>query len=117
MLQFILTSILMIAMGTVLYLLVRAMPRIGEQESSIKSGIVARWMASEIPEKIDYALNNFLLKFLRKLKVSILKFDNVVTKKLHNIKSENENGKPKIDFRDITGDKVVKDDKPDNNNS
>ena len=108
MLQFILTDILMVSLGTVLYLIARSLPRIGE-EPTTKQNMFERWVASELPEKFDIAFNNFLLKLLRKLKLLLLKADNSLTHHLKKI-APNGNGKeiggltgkPKIDFKDIT---------------
>lgn len=107
MLQFILTDILMVSLGTILYLVARSLPRIGE-EPTTKQNMFERWVSSEMPEKFDAAFNNFLLKFLRKLKLVLLKADNSITRHLKKI-APNGNGKqlggltgkPKIDYKDI----------------
>ncbi len=99
--EFIFTIILMVCLGTVLYLTVQALPRIEEVPSEEK-GFLERWARSEMPEKIDAAFNNFLLKFLRRTKVLILKLDNVLAKHLQKIKPE-ENKRPNIDFKEISG--------------
>ena len=56
------TIILMICLGTVLYLTVQALPRIEEVPSDEK-GFLERWAHSEVPEKIDAAFNNFFQIF------------------------------------------------------
>jgi hypothetical protein len=99
--EFIFTTILMICLGTVLYLTVQALPRI-EEVPSDEQGFLERWAHSEMPEKIDAAFNNFLLKFLRKIKVLILKFDNVLAKHLQKMRTE-EDKRPNIDFKEISG--------------
>jgi hypothetical protein len=99
--EFIFTTILMICLGTVLYLTVQALPRIEEVPSDEK-GFLDRWANSEMPEKIDAAFNNFLLKFLRKIKVLVLKLDNTLAKHLQKIKPE-EDKRPNIDFKEISG--------------
>jgi hypothetical protein len=99
--EFIFTIILMICVGTVLYLMVQALPRIEEVPSEEK-GFLERWGHSEMPEKIDAAFNNFLLKFLRKIKVFVLKFDNTLAKHLQKIKPE-EDKRPTIDFKEMSG--------------
>jgi hypothetical protein len=108
-LQFILTNVLLLSAGAILIIMVRALPRISEEESRAKASLLERWIASELPEKIDLALNNFLVKFLRKSKVWILKIDNLLAKHLKNIKTENGNGKPKPDFKEIMGERVGED--------
>jgi hypothetical protein len=99
--ELIFTLVLMICLGTVLYLTVQALPRIEEVPSEEK-GFLERWAHSEVPEKIDAAFNNFLLKFLRKIKVLVLKLDNALAKHLQKIKPE-EDKRPNIDFKEISG--------------
>ncbi len=105
MLQFILTNVLMISLGAILYVVVRTLPRIEESGIEEKKGVFERWITSEVPEKIDVALNGFLFKFLRKFRVVLLKADNSVTGRLEKLKPENvANGKaPAIDFKEISG--------------
>ena len=99
--EFIFTIILMICVGIVLYLTVQTLPRIEEAPSDQK-GFLERWAHSEMPGKIDAAFNNFLLKFLRRNKVLMLKLDNVLAKHLQKIKPE-EDKRPAIDFKEISG--------------
>jgi len=112
MFQFIFTNILMVSTGVVIYVIVRALPRLEPEPQPEKKSVLDRWIASEIPEKIDSALNGFLVKFLRKLKVLLLKVDNTLSGHLQKIKSEtggtaNGNGKqkPVIDFKEIAAEK------------
>ena len=102
MVEFIFTIILMISLGFILYLMVRALPRVVEDEAQ-ESNFLDRWAHSQIPEKVDAALNLFLLKFLRKTKIVILKFDNVLGRHLQKMKPEADSKKPTIDFKDVTG--------------
>jgi hypothetical protein len=102
MIQFIFTDIFMLSLGAVLYLMVRALPRIAEEPSE-KKNFLDRWAHSDIPEKMDTALNGFLLKFLRKVKILVLKVDNALSKELRKIKSEENGAKPAIDFKEILG--------------
>jgi hypothetical protein len=99
--EFIFIIVLMICLGTVLYLTVQTLPRLEEVPSDDR-GFFERWAHSEMPEKIDAALNNFLLKFLRKVKVLVLKLDNALAKHLQKIKP-GEDKRPAIDFKEISG--------------
>ncbi len=101
--EFIFTIVLMICLGTVLYLMVQALPRIEEAPTPERT-LFERWAHSEIPEKIDAAFDNFLLKFLRKIKVMVLKLDNALARHLQKIKPE-EDKRPNIDFKEISGQK------------
>jgi len=104
MVEFIFTTILMVSLSGVLYLMVRALPRV-EEVPSTKTNFLDRWAHSEIPEKVDAALNGFLLKFLRKIKVGVLKLDNKLAHHLQKITHEEREKEKKsdIDFVGITG--------------
>ena len=82
--------------------MVIALPRIEEVPTEQKN-FFDRWAHSEIPEKVDAAFNGFLLKFLRKIKVFILKLDNMLGKHLQKINPENKKNKSNIDFKQISG--------------
>ncbi len=104
MIFFILNLILMVSLGAVLYLMVSALPRVAEAEgddADDRRSLLDRWAHSEIPEKLDASINGFLLKFLRKFKVTILKLDNAISSHLRKISAEEDGRKPGIDFRDI----------------
>lgn len=95
MLQFILTNILMISMGAMVYLFVRSLPRIAEEpDTASRKNLVDRLIASEIPEKLDAVFNGFLAKFLRRFRVVLLRIDNALTEWLKKVKNgEDKNGK------------------------
>ncbi|HUZ92580.1 MAG TPA: hypothetical protein VNG29_01105, partial [Candidatus Paceibacterota bacterium] len=59
MLQFLLTTILLLSVGAILLVAVRTLPRIEDDGAIEKKGILERWIASEIPEKIDASLHGF----------------------------------------------------------
>ncbi len=119
----------MISAGVVIYVIVRALPRLEPGPQPERRNIMERWIASEIPERIDRALNNFFVKFLRKLKILLLRVDNVLSGHLQKIKPEatgaqNGNSKPKplIDFKEIAnerngGNQVAKEENLSNNQS
>ena len=93
----------MVSLSTVLYLVVRAMPRIEEEPSADRRSFLERWGHSHIPEKVDAVFNSFLLKLLRKFKVLVLKMDNSLAKHLQKVKPEEAGKKPSIDFKEIAG--------------
>jgi hypothetical protein len=96
----------MISLGVILYIAVRTLPRIEESAPTEKKSVMERWIASEVPGKLDAALNGFLVKFLRKLKVFLLKVDNSLSLRLRKINPETdplEKTKPNIDFSEISG--------------
>jgi len=91
----------MFSLSAVLYLMVRALPRLADEPPSERRGFLDRWAHSDIPEKIDASWNAFWLKSLRRFKVSVSKLDNAVTARLHKISREKNEAKA-IDFKDIT---------------
>ncbi len=103
--QFIITDIIMLSLGAMLYLAVRALPRIEEDTAATRGHtLVDRLLHSEIPHKIDAVVNSYSGKFFRKLKVLLMKFDNYLTHRIKKMNTHmNGTGKPKIDFKDVTG--------------
>ena len=103
MLEFAFVTALMICLSAVLYLMVRALPRIAEDPAGESKGMLDRWAHSEIPEKIDIFLNSFLFKFLRKIKVVVLKLDNNLGSHLQKMKAKEDEHERKsaINFREI----------------
>lgn len=101
--QFILTNILMLSLGVILYVVVRTLPRVDETAVSEKKGAWERWLASGMPERIDRALNGFLFKLLKRVRVLLLKADNAVSGQLKKVKKEENGGAAKsgVDFRAI----------------
>lgn len=91
----------MISTGAILFIIIRALPRLGEESSDAKMGILDRWVMSEIPEKIDQSLNSYLEKFLRKSHVWILKLDNNISRLLKKVKPNGNGVKNGFDFKDI----------------
>ena len=96
--MFIFTILLMLALGAVLYLMVRALPRVTD-EPEAKESFLDRWAHSELPEKIDTAFNSFLVKFLRRVKVFALKFDNAVSAGLRQGGRRRKRERQKTDIR------------------
>ncbi len=101
--MFAFTTVLMLSLSMVLYLMVRVLPRIAEDPQTEKHGILDRWAHSQFPEKVDVALNGFLLKLMRKLRVVVMKTDNALSKHLQKVKPEENGKKPVIDFKEIAG--------------
>ncbi len=94
----------MVSVSVILYMAVRTLPRIEEEPAVEKKGVFERWITSEMPEKIDKALNGFLFKSIKKARVLLLRFDNTLGDHLKKIKPDgNGNGKLHLDFSAITG--------------
>ena len=105
--MFVFTLILMAALAVLLYLMAKALPRVADMpdEDGGGSGDASRnpWARSHVPEKIDTAINNFLVKFLRKVRLTTLKIDNAVSAHLAKVKPDANAKKPAIDFKEIAG--------------
>lgn len=94
--EFILTNLSLISAGLIIYLLIRALPRVDEKDIKEK-GLIDKWISSGIPEKIDRIINSVLEKILRKIKVFLLKIDNLLSKRLQKIKDEKSSKESLID--------------------
>lgn len=106
MFEFILTNILLISFGTILYFIAKTIPRIeNDQNIEEKRGILEKFIISDLPHKFDYLLNFYSGKILRKLKVLILRFDNYLTIKLKSINLNNND--KKINFDDLNNDQKL----------
>lgn len=92
--QFILMNVLMVSVGAILVLVARTLPRV-DHDVPVRTNVIERFVASEIPEKLDAVFNSASSKFLRKLRVWVLKLDNAIHRQLSKIKlqkEENANG-------------------------
>jgi hypothetical protein len=94
--SFILETLIFLSLGAIILVLARALPRI-EDESS--AGYLRKGkMSGKIPlDKIDESLNLVLHKALRRMKIFIMKADNLVTNKLKSFRSDSKkdgNGLP-----------------------
>ncbi len=109
MLQFVFTNIFLLSLGVLLYLSVRSLPRLEEEApAERKRHWLERWIASEIPHRLDEAVSLYLGKLLRKTKVWLLRFDNILTRHLSKLSHEQQSKDNRIDFNEINkeGDEV-----------
>lgn len=81
----------MTSLAVMVYLIARAVPKIDENVVLARSkNSFFDNLVHKLPlEKIDLISSNLLEKLLRRVKIIILKIDNVLTKKLGNFKSVN----------------------------
>ncbi len=71
------------SLGLVIYMIARAIPRVPEETSSPRrSNWVDRLMAKIPMSRIDDNINSFFAKFLRKLRVVVMKMDNFINDRL-----------------------------------
>jgi hypothetical protein len=90
-------NILLVGAGAVLWLLIRALPRM-DDEAPRARGWFERWLTSELPGRIDTFVNTLWLHSLRRFKVFVLRLDNGINQKLQRMKLESGEG--------IKGDKI-----------
>lgn len=88
MLTFALEIVMVVCLGFILYLFARALPRVSDTtEVPPEARMQERWLSRAI-EKADGWLTAFFEKFLRRMKVWILKVDNWVSVRLNRFKKE-----------------------------
>lgn len=89
--NFILQIAIMLSLGMIIYLMARAVPRVGDE---ISKPIVKfdHWFGPLRLEKLDVLLGNFLEKLLRKIKLFLMKLDNVTNNYLDKVKQTKLNG-------------------------
>lgn len=102
--KFVLEIIIFISLGGVLYLLVRALPRVDDQVFNQPTEIKTHWFSIYL-EKIDRWLKALLERWLRRLRVIILKFDNTVSRKLNTFKKEEPKTNGLVDVKNSDRDK------------
>ncbi|MBI3638647.1 hypothetical protein HY227_02800 [Candidatus Wolfebacteria bacterium] len=92
--NFILQIALMFSLGLMIYLVARAVPRIGDDiQVSPSVNKLDRLIASLPLEKIDSVFGSFLEKTLRRLRLVLMRLDNNVGNYLNKIKKfNNANG-------------------------
>ena len=91
--DFLLQTIFFSSIAFVIYLMARALPRVQDQTETTgtKPDYFGQMMKKLPLEKVDSAVNSFLSKLLRKLKIVILKIDNLVNKLLNRTKKAEKN--------------------------
>ncbi len=98
--NFILQLIVMLSLGAIIYLIARAAPRVTEAESSLSKENYFDKLMQKLPlEKADAFVSAYLEWFLRKLKIVILRLENIVEKHFRKLKPVEVSGvieKPSI---------------------
>lgn len=89
--NFILQIFIMVSLGTIVFLVARTLPRITETETVNPPKRKINWFSSFPFEKIDEAINAFMEKFLRRIKLILMKMDNTVSKHLNKFKKNGNN--------------------------
>ena len=92
MLTFIVEMVMIVSFAAVLYVVIRVLPRVEETEVE---GVVPHHVVAKLTdyfERFDAWFAFVFEKFLRRVRVLILKLDIVVSRKLSRFKKENGNG-------------------------
>ncbi|NCO15511.1 hypothetical protein AUJ30_00515 [Candidatus Wolfebacteria bacterium CG1_02_39_135] len=89
--NFILQIAIMLSLGTMIYLMARAVPRVADEISKPETKFDG-WLNRLRLEKFDVLLGNFLEKLLRKIKLFLMKLDNVTNNYLDKVKQTKLNG-------------------------
>jgi hypothetical protein len=77
----------MLSLGTLVYLIARTVPRISDTAQTLPKENYFDRLIKKLPiEKADALASSLMEKLLRKLKVVVLKLDNLVTKHLRSLK-------------------------------
>ncbi|MEK7554634.1 MAG: hypothetical protein AAB518_01455 [Patescibacteria group bacterium] len=89
--DFILQIILFGSLGVIVYLMARAVPRVVDTGEPVHPTGRFDRMLSRLPlRQVDDRLNGYFEKFLRRVKVFILRFNNSVDAKLAKLRKMNE---------------------------
>ena|SRR3989344_2452307 len=97
--NFILQIIIMFSLGVIIYLIARASPRVGDIEIIDESyhNKLDR-IISRLPlDEIDVVISSAVEKFLRKSRLFLMKWDNLLSNHLKKIKKTNGSGSNKED--------------------
>lgn len=86
---FILHILMMFSLGVIVFLAAAALPRISDTETTAAGRNKTNWWSSLPFEKIDVVFNSFLEKFLRRIKLFLMKLDNALTRRLGKYRKNN----------------------------
>lgn len=92
--NFILQTVIVLALGAMIYLVARALPRLPEEPragSAERAPDFLERLIGRLPlKKLDAATGSFLEKFLRRLRLFVLKFDNWIHQSITKVKAATE---------------------------
>ncbi len=94
----------MFSLGAMIYLIARAVPRVSDIREDFERTPYAKIdkLISFLPlERLDVTLSTQLEKALRKIKLILMKWDNLVTHHLKKVKKTNGNGEKPALFDNI----------------
>jgi hypothetical protein len=90
MLKFLLQITMVVSLGFVVYLFGRVVPRVSDEDiAKAKEQSLFHWLVGYL-ERVDDWLLWLFEKLLRRVRVGILKLDNIISKKLSAFRKESE---------------------------
>jgi hypothetical protein len=111
MLSFILILGSVFSIGIILVLVAKSWPRflnrnsegvgIDPDQGDLSNAPLSQRITSDFPRYMDQVLNRMLERFYRRLKVIVLKADNLLADKIRQHSLDTKELKPKIDFKEI----------------
>ncbi len=108
--DFILQSAFLAAVGAIVYIISRAVPRVNEIEGESKN-VFDRWLASLPLEKADVIISVSVEKILRRLKVVFMRLDNALNRHIGKMKERIPSGFSGVSFKKMaeSPDEEIKD--------
>lgn len=107
--DFLLQTSFFLSLGVIIYLMARAVPRVNDAGETIHTVNAFDRLLSKLPlHEIDEKLNLLSEKFLRKLKILVMRSDNFINYYLNKLKNSNHQtlGENQKDlFQDLNSDK------------
>ncbi len=98
--DFVAQMVLVGSLAVIVYLMARALPRTDNFESIERSDYFDKAIKKLPLEKADLMMQGFFEKFLRKLKIAVLKVDNLINEYLGKIKQHNQGRSPASEIRE-----------------
>ena len=91
--DFILQLFLVSSLGVIVYMMARALPRVADEiESPVTFyDYMERWLEKLPIHHLDQKINHSLFKFLKRIRVIIMKLDNNIVHGLGKLKKNGEN--------------------------
>lgn len=96
--NFLLQIVIMAGLGIMIYLIARVAPRVGDDIAHDINGHISKLdkiFSHDRFEKLDVVFNNLVEKGLRKLKLLLMKLDNLTNNYLDKVKTYKGNGNKK----------------------
>lgn len=91
--DFILQTILILSLTVITFLFARALPRVEEESAGPgHADLLDHWLGRLPLEKMDAFVNSLFSKSLRRLRVIVLKLDNLIHGWLQKVKKASGNG-------------------------